>query len=62
MVGKRIRQARQKRHLSQAELAYLVGVSPTTVSRWERGHTIPRSRAHLEKIKAVLGLDLRRGR
>lgn len=36
MTGKELRKARKARRLSQEDLARLVGVSPATISRWER--------------------------
>ncbi len=37
MDGKRLRMARQVLHLSQTDLAVLVGRGQTVISRWERG-------------------------
>ena len=42
-LAARIREARESADLSQRELAALVGVSGTTVARWERGETAPDS-------------------
>ena len=41
-VGRRIKEAREKRHLTQEELAARIAVSPTHVSVIERGTKIPR--------------------
>ena len=41
-VGQRIRAAREKKGLTQEELAALVDISPTHVSVIERGTKIPR--------------------
>lgn len=41
-VGQRIKQAREKRHLTQEELAACIDISPTHVSVIERGTKIPR--------------------
>ena len=41
-VGQRIRAARERKHLTQEELAALVDISPTHVSVIERGTKIPR--------------------
>lgn len=41
-VGRRIKEAREKRHLTQEELAARVDISPTHVSVIERGTKIPR--------------------
>ena len=41
-VGRRIKEAREKRHLTQEELAARIDISPTHVSVIERGTRIPR--------------------
>jgi len=38
-----LRQFRQSLHLSQAQLALLLGVTPATVGTWDRG-TVPHRR------------------
>lgn len=40
-VGDRIRAAREAKHLPRTALAALVGVSTTTVKRWETGWRFP---------------------
>ena len=37
VVGERLRERRKAKGLTQRELANLVGVDTTTISRWERG-------------------------
>ncbi len=55
--GQRIKQAREEALLGQRDVAEALGVSVSTVSNWERGKTVPRSRrAALEKL-----LDLTSG-
>ena len=44
VIGSRIREEREKRSLSQAELAEEVNVDTANVSRWERGETFPHPR------------------
>lgn len=41
----RIREARLRLNLSQEGFAQKLGVSTASVSRWERGETLPRNRA-----------------
>ena len=36
-LGMRLREIRERRALTQAELASLLGVSPSLVTQWERG-------------------------
>src|SRR5713226_5055994 len=49
-----LRQARINTGMSQANLAERVGVDERTVSRWERGRSIPRP-YYNTKLQAVLG-------
>lgn len=48
-----IRKYRQKRNLKQSELALLVGVNRTAVTKWESGEAEPRT-SRLLKIADVL--------
>jgi transcriptional regulator with XRE-family HTH domain len=41
ILGKRIRESRERAGLSQAELARGMGVLPTHLNRWERGKVAP---------------------
>ncbi len=50
-----LRQYRQSRHLSQAQLGLLLGVQPATVGAWERGEAIPRRRMR-RKLARQLGV------
>lgn len=50
-----IRNGRERKMMTQQELADEVGVSLRTVSSWERGETVPRNR--LGVIAEVLGLE-----
>lgn len=54
-VGRRIRQTRERRSLSQTELARLMEVSDAQISRWERGRVMPSPR-HLEGLGRALGV------
>lgn len=49
-----LRHFRQSRHLSQAQLGLLLGVTAATVGTWERG-TIPRQRMR-RKLARQLGV------
>lgn len=40
-IGKKIKDARTKKNMTQLELADIVGVSYQAVSNWERGNTMP---------------------
>ncbi len=41
MIGKRIREFRIERNVSQKELASVLNVSYKTISHWESGYTEP---------------------
>lgn len=51
-----IKELREKRRLSQFELAVAVGVTPGTVSHWERGLSRPRF-AQVRKLADTLEVD-----
>lgn len=55
-VGKRIREYRQKAHISQEDLAESVGLSTTSVSNIERGLHYP-SMEHFIKIANIIGVS-----
>lgn len=49
---------RKQRGISQLEVAVQLGVTPTTVSRWENGHTLPHSH-WLVRLASILDVDRR---
>ena len=53
-LGTRIRDARQRRGLSQEKVAELVGVSRQAVAKWESGQSAP-STENLLRLAEVLG-------
>lgn len=55
-IGSRIRQARNRKGLSQPQLAKLAGVSKGTVSMWETGVTKPKGE-NLMRLSSVLGMS-----
>lgn len=55
-AGMTVRAARNAKGWKAAKLASLVGVSETTLSRWENGHQQPHRR-HREQLCRVLGSD-----
>ena len=59
VLGVRIRRARERLHLTQQQLADLVGVSLRSVSNWEGGHHVPKNR--LGALEDVLGQNFTRG-
>lgn len=53
VVGARIAKLRHQKDLTQVQLAHALGVSPSTVADWERGHRFPARK--LGKIEAYFG-------
>lgn len=53
----KITKARVRKHLSQRELAELVGVTHVTIYRWENGDRIPKSN-HLADLANALGKSI----
>ena len=41
IIGRRIAEGRQSKHLSQAQFAELLFVTPQAVGKWERGESLP---------------------
>lgn len=58
-LGTRIRRARERKHLSQQELADAVGVSRSAVNAWENNRAEPRS--SLGALEVVLDVNLSDG-
>lgn len=55
-LGLRIRRARERKLMSQADLAGAIGKSRAAVNSWENGRAHPRS--SIGAIEAVLGINL----
>lgn len=56
-IGRRIREARRERGLTQDELGVAVGVSRSAVAQWETGRAGQLS-ANLSRIAGALGVGL----
>jgi transcriptional regulator with XRE-family HTH domain len=56
-IGKRLRELRKKRGLSQGDIADGTGMHKAYISRVENGHTVP-SLAGIERLAAALGVPL----
>lgn len=56
-IGSKMKQKRQERGISQAELARLLEVSPTSVGNWEAGSSLP-SNLKAARITAWLSEDV----
>lgn len=55
-IGKAIRRARQRKRLTQAALARILGVTASSVTNWENGTHFPQR--HLGAIEEVLEISL----
>ena len=55
-VGRKLREARVRRLLTQEELAEKAGVSPSTIVNIEREQTVPHFRT-IRKLAAALGVE-----
>ena len=56
-IGKIIRQRREELHLSQLSVAKFVGVSESTVSRWESGNIANMKRNNIARLAKILQLS-----
>ena len=57
ITGTTIKQLRENRHLTQAELAEKIGVSSKTVSKWETGKGLP-DISLLQPLAQALGISV----
>ena len=48
-----IKNIRERLGITQEEFARRIGVTVTTVSRWERGDCLPKSRVVIEKVERL---------
>lgn len=55
-LGRRIRNARERRGWTQIDLANQVGVRARTIGAWERGENIPLNR--LGKLEEIFGPEI----
>jgi len=56
-LGSRLRQLRQRRRLTQDELATAVGVSRSAVAQWESGRS-GQATLHLRRLADALGVQI----
>ena len=56
-LGEQIKNAREKKNLSQEELAFQLGVSRQAVSKWENGSSLPQS-INKEMVTKILNIEL----
>ena len=56
-LGEQIKNAREKKNLSQEELAFQLGVSRQAVSKWENGSSLPQG-INKEMLTKILNIEL----
>jgi uncharacterized protein YjbI with pentapeptide repeats len=56
-IGNKIAEARKRMHVSQAQLAQQLFISPQAVGKWERGESLP-DIITLNRLAQILGTDL----
>lgn len=56
MIGEMIKEAREKRFLSQAELAYMLGFRASSLCKWEKNRAVP-SVTNLRTLVGFLKLN-----
>ena len=55
-LGKKIKQMRNQKGLTQEEVAKYVGVGKSAVAKWENGRVSEIKRSNLQKLSEALGL------
>ncbi len=56
-LGEQIKHAREKKNLSQEELAFQLGVSRQAVSKWENGSSLPQG-INKEMLTKILNIEI----
>ena len=56
-LGEQIKNSREKKNLSQEELAFQLGVSRQAVSKWENGSSLPKG-INKEMVAKILDIEL----
>jgi transcriptional regulator with XRE-family HTH domain len=57
-LHERLREARERKRLTQAEIAEVIGVSQNAVSKWEAGSCAP-CRKRIGEVARAYGIRLR---
>ncbi len=58
LLGKRIRDIREAKHIKQVELANMIEIEPTNLSKIEKGAHFPKDET-LNKILKALNIDIK---
>ena len=51
--GIKVTELRERLHVSKKELGLMIGVSDSTISRWERGKAKPQNNETIERLISV---------
>jgi len=54
-LGEALKKYRREHEITQVQMARLLSVTVTTLSRWENGHTEPLHKLIKERIREVIG-------
>lgn len=57
LLGKRIKELRTAKKITQAQLAEAIGVEPRSISRIESGFHFPKDE-HIQNISNILGVEI----
>ena len=57
--GEALRKYRKKRKLTQAQVASLLKVSPSVISKWEANERTPRHQLIVERLQEILGREVK---
>lgn len=57
IIGKKLKQAREGKRMSQEDLALMLKTTQKTISNWESDKSVP-SLDYLSKIEAILEVDI----
>ncbi len=58
LIGKRIREIRESKHIKQVELANMIDIEPTNLSKIEKGIHFPKDET-IQKIITALDIDIK---
>lgn len=57
--GEALKEYREKRKLSQTQMAKILKVSPSMIGQWERNERIPRQQLVVERLQEMLGREVK---
>ena len=57
--GDALKKYREGRNLTQAQIASLLKVSPSVISKWEANERTPRHRLIVERLQEILGREVK---